>query len=503
MLKSRLIVDRDFVLAPLDRRIFGVFVEHMGRCVYSGVYEPDHREADEKGFRRDVLALTRELGPTIGRYPGGNFLSGYNWEDGVGPKDRRPVRRDLAWGATETNQFGTNEFIDWCRVAGLEPMFAVNLGTRGPDEARNFLEYCNHPRGTYWSELRRSHGYEEPHDVKFWCLGNEMDGPWQICAKTAREYGRIAQETAKVMRLGCDSLQLAVCGSSYRDMPTYRAWEYEVLDLCFEHVDFISLHQYFRNDENDIEKFLTAIDDLDCFITEVAAIADAIAAKRRSPKRIMLSLDEWNVWYKAHGGKHLRKPGWPLAPRLLEEVYNVEDALVVGGALITLMNNADRVKVACLAQLVNVIGPIMTEPGGPAWRQTIFHPFALSSRFARGEVMRAKIETGRFAAGKYDAAPLLVSSVLHDPESGRVAVFALNRSLDAEMALKAELRGFGPRRLEEAFELHHDDLKAANTREAPNTVAPKPHQSATIDGEILSARLKPLSWNVFVTRLTP
>jgi alpha-N-arabinofuranosidase len=247
-LKATITASRDFVVAPLDRRIFGTFVEHLGRCVYGGIYEPGHATADENGFRQDVLDLTKELGVTMVRYPGGNFLSGYNWEDGVGPKDKRPVRLDLAWASTEDNSFGTNEFMVWARKAEVEPMFAVNLGTRGPDEARHFLEYCNHPGGTYYSDLRKSHGFPEPHNIKFWCLGNEMDGPWQICAKTAKEYGRIAQETAKVMRWVDDSgLELAACGSSQRAMPTYAAWEYEVLDTCFDQVDFISLHAYFRH----------------------------------------------------------------------------------------------------------------------------------------------------------------------------------------------------------------------------------------------------------------
>src|SRR5262245_41127195 len=182
MLSSKIIADFDFVISPLDRRVFGVFVEHMGRCVYGGVYEPGHPTADKDGFRGDVMALARELGPTIVRYPGGNFLSGYNWEDGVGPKESRPARLDLAWGRPETNEFGTNEFMLWLERAGMEPMFAVNLGTRGPDEARRFIEYCNHPGGSFYSDLRRSHGVEKPHNIKFWCLGNEMDGPWQICA---------------------------------------------------------------------------------------------------------------------------------------------------------------------------------------------------------------------------------------------------------------------------------------------------------------------------------
>jgi alpha-N-arabinofuranosidase len=497
MLSAKIIADFDFVISPLDRRVFGAFVEHMGRCVYGGIYEPGHPTADKDGFRGDVLALARELGPTIVRYPGGNFLSGYNWEDGVGPREKRPARLDLAWGSTETNEFGTNEFMLWLERAGMKPMFAVNLGTRGPDEARRLIEYCNHPGGSFYSDLRRAHGVEQPHNIKFWCLGNEMDGPWQICAKTAREYGRVARETAKAMRWVDPDIQLAVCGSSHRRMPTYAAWEYEVLDECFEHVDYISLHQYFRNDDDDIRTYFTVIDDLNAFITEVAAIADAVAAKRRSSKRIMLSLDEWNVWYKAHGPNDLRKPDWPQAPPLIEEIYNFEDALIVGGVLIAMINNADRLKAACLAQLVNVIGPIMTETGGAAWRQTIFHPFSLTSKYAHGEALRLKVEAATFdAAGR--TAPCLIASVVRDPGSGACALFALNRSVE-DMSLECELRGLGTQgEVRTAIELNHPDLKAINTKEAPETVAPSLNERVSLSGELLRATLKPLSWNVVV-----
>src|SRR5262249_34354802 len=411
---------------------------------------------------------------TIVRYPGGNFLSGYNWEDGVGPKDKRPTRLDLAWGSTETNEFGTNEFVTWCRTANVEPMFAVNLGTRGPDEARHLLEYCNHPGGTHYSDLRKAHGYEKPHDIRFWCLGNEMDGPWQICRKTAAEYGRLAQETGKVMRWVDPGVKLAACGSSQRAMPTYGSWEYDTLDHCFNEVDFISLHTYFRNDANDVRQFFTVVEDLDYFIKEVAAICDAVAAKRRSPKRIMLSLDEWNVWYKAHGPTDLRKPGWPKAPKLIEEVYNFEDALIVGGVLITLMNNADRVKAACLAQLVNVIGAIMTENGGPAWRQTIFHPFSQASRFGHGDVLQTRVETESYPTATNPKLDWLLASVLHDAKSRQVSVFALNRAPET-MSLSVELRGLDDLELTFASQLHTADLKLANTRDKPDAVAPEKH----------------------------
>ncbi|MEO6079625.1 MAG: alpha-N-arabinofuranosidase [Steroidobacteraceae bacterium] len=499
MQKASIIADREFIIDELDRRVFGSFVEHLGRCIYGGIYEPGHATADEHGFRGDVLALTRELGVSVMRYPGGNFVSGYNWRDGVGPKEQRPVRLDLAWFSTETNQFGTNEFIIWCRKAGIEPMMAVNLGTAGPDEARQLVEYCNHAGGTEYSDLRIAHGYPEPHDIKFWCLGNEMDGPWQICHKTAEEYARTALEAAKVMRWTSQGLTLAACGSSSREMATYGAWEYEVLDHCFEAVDFISLHQYFLNREDDIARFFTHLDKLDNFITGVAAIADAVAAKRRSRKRIMLSMDEWNVWYKARSPVDVAKPGWPQAPKLLEEIYNFEDALVVGGALITLINHADRVKTACLAQLVNVIGAIMTETGGPAWRQTIFHPFAQASRLARGNVLRLVTNCGTFAAGEIDNAPLLLATAVHDPASGAVSVFALNRSRES-MSLSADLRGFGSLVIAESFELKHADLKATNTRQSPDEVTPVKHPACEVSASGLEATLKPLSWNVFALK---
>lgn len=504
MFATTLTLDRDFVVADLDRRVFGALVEHVGRCVYGGLFEPGHPVADGEGFRTDVLALTRELGVTLARYPGGNFLSGYDWEDGVGPAAQRPRRLDLAWHSTETNRFGTDEFIGWCRAAGIEPMLAVNLGTRGADAARRLVEYCNHPGGTMLSDLRRSHGHARPHAVRSWCLGNEMDAPWQIGRKSAGEYGRLARESAKLMRLVSPDLLLTACGSSNRDLPTFGAWEYEVLDECFEEVDFLSVHAYFENPHADTAEFLGNIDRMDAHIREVAAIADAVAARRRSPRRIMIAVDEWNIWYKARFGEHARQPGWPEAPRLIEEVYNFEDALAAGGALSVLMNNADRVKVACLAQLVNAIGAIRSEPGGPAWRQTIFHPFALAARHARGQVLRPVVSAPARAGRTHREMPYLVASATHDEIAGSIAIFALNRHLGEEQDLRVRLRGFDLRRvLATGVELHHAELGACNTQDAPDTVAPHANARVQLAEDGLRAVLKPGSWNVFVLQRPP
>ena len=496
MKKARLILDSDFSIADIDRRLFGAFVEHLGRCVYTGIFEPGHPQADKHGFRSDVLQLVRELGPTIMRYPGGNFLSGYNWEDGVGPLESRPTRLDLAWASTESNRFGTNEFITWCRLAGIEPMLGVNLGTRGPDEARKLVEYCNHPGGTQLSDLRKSHGYDWPHGVKFWCLGNEMDGPWQICQKTAAEYGRAATEAAKVMKWVDPSLQLAACGSSHRGMPTFGAWEYEVMEHTFDHVDFLSLHMYFANPHNDSSEFFANIEIMDRFIKEAAAVCDAVAAKRRSPKRMMLSFDEWNVWYKARSEADHQQPGWPVAPRLIEETYDLLDALMVGGALITLLNNADRVKCACLAQLVNAIGAIRTEPGGPAWRQTIFHPFKLVSELAHGTVLQAKTEAPQVntkTAGEVDE---VVVSAVFNSAAGSITLFILNRNPETEFEVDGLLRGFSPFTKASAQRVSGSNLQRANTATDPDAVVPQSHQEFTLRDDSFTLRMPPLAWDV-------
>jgi len=512
MRKVEALVDRDFVVGETDRRLFGAFVEHLGRCVYGGIYEPGHPTADARGFRGDVLALVRELKPTIMRYPGGNFVSGYNWEDGVGPKEKRPRRLELAWLSTETNAFGTNEFVDWCRAADIEPMLAVNLGTRGADAARNLVEYCNHAGGTAWSDLRRQHGWEKPHGINFWCLGNEMDGIWQMERKTAEEYGRVAVETAKLMKWVDPTITLAACGSTSRTMPTYGLWESTVLEHTFDHVEFISLHTYLNNYAGDTPAFLASPDLMDAFIEEVVAMADAVAARRRSTKRLMLSFDEWNVWYRTRRRDSRLKAGWPVAPEILEEVYTMEDALAFGGACIALLNHAHRVKAACLAQLVNAIAPIMTETGGPAWRQTIFFPFADMSNLGRGRVLQLRVDSPTYAATYYDprdtdehrfpmaAVPYVKLAAVHDPEGGTLTLFALNRHLTEAMALDFVARGFRGLTLDRATQLRHDALDAANTKERPDNVRPAPLGGVETSGERVKARLAPASWNVIRLR---
>ncbi len=497
MKTAKMILDKDFSIGQIDRRIYSNFIEHLGRAVYGGIYEPTHPTADQNGFRRDVMEMVRKLNVPMVRYPGGNFVSGFHWEDSVGPRDKRPSRLDLAWFTTETNEVGLHEFVDWAREAQSDVMYAVNLGTRGVDDARNVVEYANHPSGTYYSDLRVKNGAKNPFDIKLWCLGNEMDGPWQMGQKTAYEYGRIANEAAKVMKWVDNRIEVVACGSSSREMPTYATWEYDVLSECYENVDYLSLHRYYGNKDNDTPHFLARSLEMDDFIREVVSICDAVGAKKRSKKKINLSFDEWNVWYHSmQQDQELHKSDrWGRALPLLEDVYNFEDALLVGAMMITLIRNADRVKIACMAQLVNVIAPIMTRTGGGVWAQTIFYPLMQASTLGRGTALRPVIECPTYACKDYDAVPLVDAAATLTDEGG-VTIFAINRSLSEAVELQADLRAFGSLRVVEHSVLHHDDVKAINTETAPDTVAPAPGDAGQMDGGKLQITLPALSWNV-------
>ncbi|MCL2629046.1 MAG: alpha-N-arabinofuranosidase [Oscillospiraceae bacterium] len=493
-MKAKMTVNKCFEIDAVDPRIYGSFLEQMGRAVYTGIFEPGHKTADTKGFRGDVRDLVKELKTTIVRYPGGNYVSGYNWEDGIGPVAERPARLDLAWKSVETHEVGLHEFMYWANEVGIEVCMAINLGTKGVDDARNIVEYCNHPGGTYWSDLRRKNGAEKPFKIKTWCLGNEMDGPWQIGAKTAEEYGRIAAEAAKVMKLVDPDIELVACGSSARWMPTFGAWEATVLEHVYEHVDYISLHSYYGNQKNDVPGYLAKSIDMDRFIGSVSAICDYIKAKTRSEKTLNLSYDEWNVWYHSNEQDSKNEP-WQKAPPILEDIYNFEDALLFGCLLITLLKNCNRIKIACLAQLVNVIAPIMTEKGGAAWQQTTYFPFMQAASHGHGVVLRHNIDVSAYDCEEFKDVPYVEAVAIFNREENEIVVFAVNRSMDEHADFDMELQGFDPKNIIEFTEICDYDVKQVNSS-AAIPVSPKTSQAASVAGGNISATLKPLSWNM-------
>lgn len=511
MSQARIVLDRDFTISEVPHRIFGSFVEHMGRCVYTGIYEPGHPTADEKGFRGDVLALTKEMGATVVRYPGGNFVSGYKWEDGVGPVGDRPRRIDGAWHTIETNAFGLHEFVDWARVAEVEVMEAINLGTRGVEEARALVEYANHPGDTYWSDLRRKNGADDPFDIKLWCLGNELDGDWQIGHKTAEEYGRLANEAGKAMRLVDPSIELVACGSSHSRMPTFGAWEQTVLTHTYDTVDYLSLHAYYHEQDGDAASFLASAVNMDYFIESVISTADSVRAKLKQDKYINLSFDEWNVWYQTGRDDEdqlriLSEREWQVQPRLIEDEYNVTDAVVVGTYLNSLLRHSDRVKIANQAQLVNVIAPIRSEAGGPAWRQTTFYPFARMAALARGQVLRTSVKSDRFATPAFGDADLVDVSATWDEENGRVALFLANRGLAEAAEVEVVLHGWTVQSVRSAEVLctpEGKDRFASNTLETGEQINLQPLAGVAAEAGQVTLSLPALSWAVIELAVTP
>ena len=501
MSRARITIDRDFTVAEVPRRIFGSFVEHIGRRVYTGIYEPGHPRADERGFRRDVMDLVKELGATVVRYPGGNFVSGYNWHDSSGPwRSGRAGWTEPGTRWKRTPSACTNSWTGPGRPA-VEVMEAVNLGTRGVDAARELVEYANIPSGTRLSDLRRKNGHEDPFNIKLWCLGNEMDGPWQIGHKTAEEYGRLAQEAAKAMRFVDPDIELVACGSSNSGMPTFGAWEQTVLTHTYEQVDYVSLHAYYQEHDGDAGSFLASAVDMDYFIESVVATADAVRAKGKHKKHINLSFDEWNVWYTRPGdadspaevGKH----GWREHPRVIEDQYNVTDAVVVGTFLNSLLRHGDRVKIANQAQLVNVIAPILSEENGPAWKQTIFHPFARMAELAHGQILRLAVDSDKYSNAKFGDADLVDVSATWNEETGRIALFLANRGLEEAADIEVVLRGFDARQVVRADVLRIPDGAdrfITNTQANPGAVGLIPLEGVKAAGGEVRASLPALSW---------
>ncbi len=501
MAKTKIFADKNLKIGDIDPNVYGSFLEHLGRAVYEGVYEPGHPTADQDGFRGDVLALVRELGVPLVRYPGGNFVSGYAWKDGVGPKAERRVRPDLAWTSVEPNEFGTDEFIKWCKKAGIQPMLAFNMGTGTPKDALEFFEYCNYPSGTYFSDWRRKNGAEAPYGVKYWCIGNEMDGEWQICNLTADDYGKKAGQTMRMIRkidakrAGEEgAVKLVVCGSSSVEIPTYPEWDRIVLEHTYDEADFISMHRYYEympSRKNPLEDFLGSADDMAAFIETIRATIRYVRAKKRSKHDVYISFDEWNVW-----SQHAKRtaPNWVRAPHLIEDQYTMRDLLVFGGMLNTLLNHADIVKVACLAQLVNVIAPILTQKGGAAIRQTIFYPFRYASENGRGEAIRS-ISTSDTFDSAYGRARLINEAVTHDAANKEVCVFLVNYGQSAA-DIDLELRSFGALSCKEFVSIENNDLDIKNTFASPDAVVPEQREPVPVkDGCRAAVRVAPMSWN--------
>ena len=485
-------LDTERVISPISPLLFSGFAEHMGRTIYEGIYDPGSPHADANGLRRDVLAALRELNFRAIRYPGGNFLSGYRWEDGIGPRDKRPRRRDLAWHSLESNEFGTDEFLAFCRAINTQPMLGVNMGTGTIQDAANLVEYCNAPTGTQYADKRAANGSADPYNVHYWCIGNEMDGPWQIGHLEALEYGAKAREAAKLMRWHDPSIALVVCGSSNSDMPTYPAWDRIVLEQSWEQVDYHSMHYYAVNEGNDTDSFLALSAAFEAFVDTLSGVLRYVKAQTRSKHDVHLAWDEWNIWYKAREAEDMNGR-WTQAPHLIEEVYNLEDALVVAQWLNVFLRRADVLKIACLAQAVNVIAPILTTKD-KMLKQSIFYPFMLFSQLAAGVSLDVAVKVPFYTTRQFGPMPLLDVSASYDEAQQRAAVFIVNRSQTEAITVALDWQNRVPTRFGTPQQVAGIDPKMANDYDHPDRVRAVAVDAPHLDGSTATLIVPPLSF---------
>lgn len=490
-------LDRRRVVGHISPYVFGGFIEHMGRCVYEGIYDPGSPHADAHGIRLDVLDALKQMGVTIMRYPGGNFLSGYDWRDGVGPKAQRPRKRDLAWKSIETNQFGTHEFMDFVARLGAEPMLGVNMGTGDIALASAYIEYVNAPAGTYWADQRVANGRKEPWGVKWWCLGNEMDGPWQIGHLDAVEYGKKALEAAKMMRWNDDTVKLVLAGSSSVGMATYPMWDRTILELCYDHVDVLSMHYYAGNRNDDTPSYLALTREFETYVDSLASTINYVKAVKRSKKQVKLSWDEWNVWYK-----NMEMDGkWSVAPHLIEEVYNLEDAVLVGAWLNVFLRKCDVLEAACLAQMVNVIGPLLTTKDGML-KQSIYYPFQMVASRAKGDSLDVWVDSPLYSSKKEADVPMLDVSASWDAETETGGVYIVNRNLKKPITVTISVNdGLKPMIATGGETLWGTDPKAFNTFNAPNVVVSAPLTNIKSQKGKITVTVPPLSTSAIDVRV--
>ncbi|NQT60647.1 MAG: alpha-N-arabinofuranosidase [Bacteroidetes bacterium] len=461
----KLLIHPQFQIGEVDPRIFGGFLEHLGRAIYEGIFDPDNLLADIDGCRSDVINALRDLKLSIVRYPGGNFVSGYHWMDGVGLQEKRPENLELAWKSIEPNRFGTDEFISLCRKMNWDPMLTVNLGTGTPEEARNWVEYCNGTVGKY-AEMRRKNGYSEPHHVPLWCLGNEMDAPWQLGHMPAEMYAVKAEQAARMMKTVDPTIELVIAGSCLPSMKTYMDWDRKVLEYSGDIVDYIGFHRYVENEDETVPNFLAVTNSIDRQIQDMDAVCRFSQAKLKSSHRVYLCFDEWNIWYR----NHEIHGAWGQAPHLLEEVYNFEDALVAAGFLLSFIRHADVLKIANVAQLVNVLAPILTKADSICL-QTIFWPFAMISPLARGVSLQVIYDGPKYKSRKYGDTLVVDHAVVMNNKT--LSIFLINKDDVDICEVSISLQEFNVSSIIMSKILTGVNAKAENTFDNPNTIVPK------------------------------
>jgi alpha-N-arabinofuranosidase len=466
-LKAEVDVDGEAVIGEIHPHVYGHFVEHLERCVYGGIWTEDGDHV-----REDTLGLVRALQPPVIRYPGGNFASGYHWEDGVGPRDLRPRRYDKAWNSWESNAVGTDEFMAFCAAVPADPFLVVNDGSGTPEEAARWVAYCNDAPTTGMGPLRASNGHADPYGVQLWGIGNEVWGQWQIGHTDASEYARRLRHFAVAMRQADPSIHIVAVGDGpHTDQPDdpARLWNEAVLREAGALIDYLSFHIYQPNQEGWKESYdadalhhtvCAAPLDVEAIVGRMARQIEALAPGGR----IGVALDEWNLWLAP-------PPGAATMHRL---IYTLRDALYVAGMLNVFHRCCRTLTLANLAQLVNVLPAIVTDEQR-AYATPIYYPFLMYRQMEKLAV-HAQVQVRAFnseALGNIQAhrsVPYLDVTATRDEPGQRLVLGVVNRHPTLPVEATVHWRGLGPLRTARAWILSSTDPLAANSFDAPNQV---------------------------------
>ena len=500
MKKAVLYLHPEFTVGEISPFMYGGFLENIGRCIYGGIYDPEHPSADEDGFRSDVLDAVQGMNYTAMRFPGGNAVSCYRWEDSVGPKEQRPVRLNVAFHSLENHHFGLDEYMRWCRKINAAPMLTINLASRGIDDAKNLVEYCNFPQGTQWSDWRRVHGVEEPYNVPIWFLGNELSGRWQMPGREAADYGYIARECGKMIRAISPESEIAVCGPCGRfEIGAPEDWLYKVLCKAYNVTDYLSIHCYLRN-RITAEAFSSELEETDEYLNNVIAGCDYAMARTWNNRKLKISVDEWGVW-RGMGLELRNGANWAFDDPKIEDDYTASDAVLAGGLLITLLRHADRVKLSCISEAVNSIAPIRTGSNGKVWKQTTYYPFALTALHGHGTVLQDKLYSDDFISSDNRTLSAWYGVSICNREKNELIIIGLNRLMQEDLLLQADLSAFKVESVIEHQALFAEDPETVNSENAEK-VYPVLCEHAVQKGQIWEFTLAPCSWNMIRFKLS-
>jgi alpha-L-arabinofuranosidase len=471
-------IDANRRIGRIDRRMYGSFIEHLGRCIYGGVVDYGSPLADEHGFRTDVLEAARALRIPILRWPGGNFVSGYHWMDGVGPHEHRPRRIELAWRGEEPNTFGTDEFIQYCRALGAEPYICVNMGSGSMDEAQAWVEYCNGTGNTHWANLRRANGHEAPYNVRYWGLGNEIYGAWQIGASTAEDYVKKARAFAAIMKWTDPGIDLVSCGQS-----GWTEWDRTVIDGLAPYVRYHSVHLY--TGSGDYWRNLLMPHQAERALRVCEALIERARYVQAIEHPIGIAFDEWNVWYRTRAPEQ-RETG-------IEEQYDLSDALAVATFLNIFIRHCRSVQIANFAQMVNAIAAIFTNKQG-LFLQTVYHPLRLYAEHAQEVAVDVFVDSPLFElTAEQDARAatatdrpwrvadlgpfqLLDVTATCDATGRELCLAVVNRSPNQDLATSIQVDGRSLTGDLVAYEVNGAEPGARNSFDNPNAVDVATHR---------------------------